>query len=59
MSIVGLPFSEEKWRGSWEGVVKGRDWKERKEGKLQMGYKMNKVFIFKKIKISVLMKRHC
>jgi hypothetical protein len=36
MSLGGLPFSEEVW--IWgKREVRGRDWKERREGKLQSG----------------------
>jgi hypothetical protein len=40
VSMGGFPFSEEKGKkGRWWGSVRGRDWDERKERKLQLGYK--------------------
>jgi hypothetical protein len=38
-----LPFSEEKGRRNGLGEDKGRKhWEERREGKLQLGWKVNK-----------------
>lgn len=42
MSIESLPFTEEK-RFHREGEGRGKDWEERMEGKLLLGYKTNEL----------------
>lgn len=42
MSIESLPFTEEK-RFHREGEGGGKDWEERMEGKLLLGYKTNEL----------------
>jgi hypothetical protein len=44
ISTGGFPFSEESRRtGMWQGGdMRGRNWKEKREGKMRWGGKVNK-----------------
>jgi hypothetical protein len=37
LSLRSLPFKREM-EEEWVGVVEGRNWEERREGRLQLGY---------------------